>query len=93
MLCPNTRLIRKKRVIPRDELVLPADIFTDGILIIDDGYDRAKLQMPRVLHIECVATWSHERIAPSFAGRSSGSSDPYDHEPAATKPKAIMPPH
>ena len=34
-----------KWIIPRDELVLPADIYTGGVLIIDDGYDRAKLNV------------------------------------------------
>ena len=29
---------------------------------------------------------------PVISGHSSGSSDPYDQEPAFTKPKAIMPP-
>jgi hypothetical protein len=44
-----------KWIIPKDQLVLPADIYTEGMLIIDDGYDRAKLNVPRVLHIECAA--------------------------------------
>ena len=42
-----------KWIIPRDELVLPADIYTDGPLMIDDMYDRAKLNVPGVLRIEC----------------------------------------
>ena len=78
---------------PTDDLVLPVDIYTDGILIIDDGYDRAKMSVPGFLHIERVAKWSHERFAQALAGRSSGPSDPYGQEPAATNPKAIMPPH
>ena len=40
-----------KWIIPRNELVLLAGIYTDGTLIIDDGYDRAKLNVPGVLHI------------------------------------------
>ena len=50
-----------KWVIPKDELVLPADIYSDGMLIIDDGYDRLKLNVPGVLHIECGARWKMER--------------------------------
>ena len=73
--------------------MLPADIYTDGVMIIDDGYDRAKLNVPGVLHIECTAKWSHERLAHSSSGCSSGSSDPHDQEPSVTRPKAIMPPH
>ena len=57
-----------KWIIPRDELVLPVDIYTDGTLIIDDGHDRAKLNVPGVLHIECAA----ERPSQALPGRSSG---------------------
>ena len=40
MLCLNTRLLWKKKwIIPKDELVLPVDIYTDSILVIDDGHD------------------------------------------------------
>ena len=59
-----------KWIIPRDTLELPADIYTEGMLVIDDGYDRAKLNVPNVLHIECAAKWSQER-----PGRSSGPND------------------
>ena len=86
---PEYPLDLDKWIIPRDELVLPVDIYTDGILIIDEGYDRATLNMPGVLHIERVAKWSHERLAQEFPARSSCSSDPYDREPAATKAKAF----
>ena len=44
-----------KWIIPKDELVLPADIYSDGTLIIGDGYDRAKLNVQGVLHIERAA--------------------------------------
>ena len=57
------------------KLVLPADIYTEGMLIIDDGYDRAKLNVPRVLHIECAARWSQQRAAQPSSGRSCGSND------------------
>ena len=62
-------------------------------MVSDDGYDRAKLNVPRVLHIECAAIWSHERPDQACAGRSSGSSNPYDREPTATKAKALVPSH
>ena len=73
-----------KWIIPKDQLVLPADIYTEGMLIIDDGYDRAKLNVPRVLHIECAARWSQQRAAQPFAGRSSGSRDECLSEPEAS---------
>ena len=73
-----------KWIIPKDQLVLPADIYTEGMLIIDDGYDRAKLNVPRVLHIECAAKWSQQRAAQPFAGRSSGSRDECLSEPEAS---------
>ena len=78
-----------KWVIPKDELELPADIYTDGMLIIDDGYDRAKLNVPRVLHIECAARWSRQRPTPPSYGRSCGSTftnDEYVSEQEAPLP-------
>ena len=38
----------EKWIIPKDELVLPAAIYSDGTLIIDDGRDRANLNVPEV---------------------------------------------
>ena len=75
-----------KWIIPREELVLPADIYTEGILIIDDGYDRAKLNVPGILHIECAAKWSQERPSQGLPGRSSGSTDDFHPEPRAQRP-------
>ena len=71
-------------VIPKDSIDLPADIYTDDMLIIDDGYDRSKLNVPGVVHIECAAKWSQER-APVDPGRSSGSHSTTPAAPAATK--------
>ena len=62
----------EKWIIPKDELVLPVDIYSAGTLIIDDGYDRASLNVPGVLHIECAAKWSQERPSQALPGRSSG---------------------
>ena len=53
--------------------MLPVDVYTDGALVIDDGYDRANLNVPGVLHIECAAKWSQERPSQALPGRSSGS--------------------
>ena len=75
-----------KWIIPREELVLPADIYTEGILIIDDGYDRAKLNVPGILHIECAAKFSQERPSQGLPGRSSGSTDDLHPEPRAQRP-------
>ena len=33
-------------VIPRGELELPAHIYEDDVVLIDDGYDRSKLKLP-----------------------------------------------
>ena len=63
---PEYPLDLAKWIIPKEVLVLPADIYTDGILNGDDGHDRAKLNAPGVLHIERTAKWSHERLAQSF---------------------------
>jgi len=62
-----------KWIIPKDGLVLPAAIYSDGTLIIDDGNDRANLNVPGVLHIECAAKWSQERPSQALPGRSRGS--------------------
>ena len=66
MICPNTRLIWTKWIILKVELVLPGDIYTDGILIIDDRYDRAKLNAPGVLHIERVAKMELRAVCPAI---------------------------
>ncbi|MFM7988857.1 MAG: hypothetical protein ACKPKO_57040, partial [Candidatus Fonsibacter sp.] len=42
-------------------------------MIIDDGYDRAKLNAPGVSHIECAAKWSQEWPSQALPGCSSGS--------------------
>ena len=39
-------------VIPRGDLELPADIYGDDVVFIDDGYDRSKLNVPGLLHLE-----------------------------------------
>ena len=48
-------------VIPKDSISLPADIYSDDMLIIDDGYDRSQLNIPGVMHIECGARWQLDR--------------------------------
>ena len=82
-----------KWIIPKDELVLPADIYTEGILIIDDGYDRATLNVPGILLIECAAKWSQERPSQGLSGRSSGSADDFHPEPRAQRPLQPLPRH
>ena len=86
-----------KWVIPRTEATLPAEIYTDNVLIIDDGYDRSKLDMPGVLHIECGAKWSQVRDLdpPTFchsSGLSSGRSGALSiGAPASPAQKAAAP--
>ena len=58
-----------KWVIPKDEISLPADIYSEDMLIIDDGYDRSQLNIPGVMHIECGARWALDR---SDAGSPPG---------------------
>jgi hypothetical protein len=43
-------------------------IYIDGTLIIDDGCDRAKLNAPGILHIDCAAKWSQERPSQALPG-------------------------
>ena len=81
-----------KWVIPKDTIDLPADIYAEGMLIIDDGYDRSKLNVPGVVHIECAAKWSQQR-APVDPGRPSGSHSATPAAPAVTKePLSTEPP-
>ena len=47
-------------VIPRGHLDLPADIYGDDVLFIDDGYDRSKLRVPGLLHLEVAVKWARE---------------------------------
>ena len=47
-------------VIPRGDLELPADIYGDDVVFIDDGYDRSKLNVPGLLHLEVAVKWAHE---------------------------------
>ena len=55
-------------------------------MIIDDGYDRAKLNVPGILHIERAAKWSQERPSQRLPGRSSGSTGEFQSEPRAQRP-------
>jgi len=79
-----------KWIIPKEQLVLPADIYTDGMLIIDDGHDRSKLNVPRVLHLELAAKWTQQRPTQPWSGAGSGSNDSFclDHEGGASFPVA-----
>ena len=54
-------------VIPAGDLELPADIYEQDILIVDDGYDRRKLDLPGVLHVELCAKWTREYPSSSAA--------------------------
>ena len=61
-------------IIPREDVDLPADIYGDDVLFIDDGYDRSKLNMPGLLHLEVAVKCSRE----SSSGRPSrGLSDDF----------------
>ena len=74
-----------KWAIPKDEVELPADVYSEHLLIIDDGYNRKLLNVPGVMHVECGVTWKKRDCpppgqlqrfglpGPSISGRSSGS--------------------
>ena len=53
--------------------MLPADIYSDGTLIIDDGYDRANLNVPGFCTLSVPPKRSQERPSQALPGRSSGS--------------------
>ena len=92
-------------VIPRGELELPADIYGDDVVFIDDGYDRSKLNVPGLLHLEVAVRWAREHSSAPTTG-SSGDGLPRDGEddrgtaapaaelpepPAAAAPAAELP--
>ena len=64
-------------VIPRGDLDLPADIYGDDVLFIDDGYDRSRLNMPGLLHLEVAVKCTRES---SSGGRPSGLVDDWESE-------------
>ena len=75
-------------MIPRGELDLPADIYGEDVFFTDDGYDRSKLNVPGLLHLEVAVKWNRES--------SSGSQNLLNHapeqlpEPAAPLPGGIQ---
>ena len=58
-------------IIPRGDIDLPADIYGDDVLFIDDGYDRSKLNIPGLLHLEVSVKCTRD----ISSGRPSGLSD------------------
>ena len=59
-------------VIPQRDLDLPADIYGDDVLFIDDGYDRSKINMPGLLHLEVAVKWAREKSSGPGGDDSSG---------------------
>ena len=47
-----------KWTIPRGALDLPADIYDDDVLFIDDGYRRDLIPIPGILHLEVAVKWT-----------------------------------
>ena len=47
-------------VIPEGSLDLPADIYERDVLIVDDGFDRSKLNIPGVMHVEVACKCTQE---------------------------------
>ena len=56
-----------KWTIPRGMLDLPADIYDDDVVFIDDGYERALIPIPGILHLEVAVKWSVEANATAAA--------------------------
>ena len=54
-------------VIPAGDLELPADIYEQDVVIVDDGYDRRKLDLLGVSHVELCAKWAREYPSSSAA--------------------------
>ena len=50
-------------VIPQGDLDLPADIYGDDVLFVDDGYDRSKINLPGLLHLECAVKCTRDMSA------------------------------
>ena len=47
-------------VVPAGSLDLPADIYEKDILIVDDGFDRSKLNFPGVMQVELACKFTRE---------------------------------
>ena len=47
-------------VVPAGSLDLPADIYEQDVLIVDDGFDRSKLNFPGVMHVELACKFTQE---------------------------------
>ena len=60
-------------VVPAGSLDLPADIYEKDILIVDDGFDRSKLNFPGVMHVElaCKLTKEFPSSGPGREGQLS----------------------
>ena len=57
---------------PAGDLELPTDIYEEDVVIVDDGYDRSKLNFPGVMHVELAAKWTQE-----FPSPRPGGSNPF----------------
>ena len=82
-----------------------ADIYGDDVGFIDDGYDRSKLNVPGLLHLEVAVRWAREHSSAPTTGSSgdglprngeddSGTSAPaaeLPQPPAAAAPAAELP--
>ena len=81
-----------KWTIPRGTLDLPADIYGNDVVFIDDGYDRALIPIPGILHLEVAVKWSVQANAGAAALASSTSSPGLPAAPAAaaTAPAADL---
>ena len=64
-------------IIPRDAVVLPADIYAEDVVIVDDGFDRSLLNIPGVLHLEVSTTWQRERPRGVALAEGSGGRRPH----------------
>ena len=63
----------QKWIIPRGDIDLPADIYGDDVVFVDDGYERSKLNLPGLLHLEVAVKCTRD----NSSGRTSGLSEEF----------------
>ena len=78
---------------PRGDLGLPADIYGDDAAFIDTGYDRSKLKMPGLGHLETAVKWARDGLhwdREDDSGTAAPAAE-LPEPPAAAAPAAELP--
>lgn len=71
---------------------LPADICGNDVLIVDDGYDRQKLPIPGILHMEVGIRWTAERPSPMPETPQAEAAGNVTPRPLPSTPPLPLPP-